>query len=287
MSASPISRRSRGEDPAGDESGLRTYLRQISEIPLLSAEEERELSRRARSGDLQARQQFAAANLRLVVSIAKNFVNRGLAFMDLIEEGNLGLLKAVESYDPDKGVRFSTYASWWIKQAIKRALISKVRTIRVPAYMMELVRKWRAATLSLRDTLGRPPTVQEVAQALEVPEERARILDRTVHLMVSTEKPVEEEGGWSLGDLISDDRQRSPEEILTDEDQRELIKELLQGLEAREVEVLRLRYGLEEEGPLTLQEIGARLGVSRERVRQIEHAALEKLAAELRQREGE
>jgi len=272
--------------PTGEESGLATYFRQINEIPLLSAEEERQLAGRVRSGDAQASQQLAAANLRLVVSIAKNYVNRGLAFLDLIEEGNLGLLKAVESYDPDKGVRFATYASWWIKQGVKRALINKVRTIRIPAYMMELGRKWRAATLELRDRLGRPPTVQEVAQALEVPEEKAHILDRTVHLMVTGEKPLEEEqGGWTLGELIRDERQRTPEDILTDEDQRAVLWELMHELGEREAQVLRLRYGLEEEGPLTLHEIGSRLGISRERVRQIEHAALEKLAAELRQRE--
>jgi RNA polymerase primary sigma factor len=276
---------SRGLDPAGGESGLGTYLRQIGEIPLLSAEEERALSRRARAGDAEARQQLAAANLRLVVSIAKNYVNRGLALLDLIEEGNLGLLKSVETYDPDRGVRFATYCSWWIKQGIKRALISKVRTIRVPAYMMELVRKWRAATLELRNTLSRPPSLREVAQALDVPEERARVLDRTVRLMVTSEKPVEEEGGWTLGELVSDEKQRTPEDILTDADQRELLRELLGGLEERETAVLRLRYGLEGEGPLTLHEIGARLGVSRERVRQIEHSALEKLAAQLRERE--
>ena len=284
---SPKGEAARTSRTTGEETGLRVYLRQISEVPLLAAEEERELAGRARAGDTQARQQLAAANLRLVVSIAKNYVNRGLAFMDLIEEGNLGLLKAVDSYDPDKGVRFATYGSWWIKQAIKRALISKVRTIRIPAYMMELIRKWRAATLDLRNALGRQPTVGEVAQALDVPEERARILDRTVHLMVTTEKPSEEEGGWTLGEVVPDARQRRPEDILTDEDQRELLRDLLTGLDEREVEVLRLRYGLEDEGPLTLQEIGTRLGVSRERIRQIEHAALEKLAVELRQLERE
>ena len=287
MTDSPPSEQSPRRGAAGEEAGLRMYLGQISEIPLLEPEQERDLARRTRAGDAQARQQLAAANLRLVVSIAKNYVNRGLAFLDLIEEGNLGLLKAVESYDPDKGVRFATYASWWIKQSIKRALISKVRTIRVPAYMMELVRKWRAAALELHDTLGRPPTVKEVAEILDVPEGQARVLDRTVHLMVTTEPPSEDEGGWTLGELISDERQRRPEDILTDEDQRELLRELLQELEEREVQVLRLRYGLEDEGPFTLQEIGARLGISRERVRQIEHGALDKLAVGLRQREQE
>jgi len=287
MTDSPPSEQSPRGGTAGEEAGLGMYLRQISEIPLLEPEQERDLARKTRSGDAQARQQLATANLRLVVSIAKNYVNRGLAFLDLIEEGNLGLLKAVESYDPEKGVRFATYASWWVKQSIKRALISKVRTIRVPAYMMELVRKWRAATLKLRDTQGRPPSVKEVAEVLDVSEGQARILDRTVHLMVSTEKPSEEEGGWTLGELISDERQRRPEDILTDEDQRELLRELLRELEEREVEVLRLRYGLEDEGPLTLQEIGTRLGISRERVRQIEHAALGKLAVGLRRREQE
>jgi RNA polymerase primary sigma factor len=285
MADPPSERSSEAAEPAGGESGLGTYLRQIGEIPLLSAEEERALARQARSGDPRARQHLAAANLRLVVSIAKNYVNRGLALLDLIEEGNLGLLKSVETYDPDRGVRFATYCSWWIKQSIKRALISKVRTIRVPAYMMELVRKWRAATLQLRDSTGRPPSLREVAQALDVPEERARVLDRTVRLMVSSEKPMEEEGGWSLGELVSDERQRTPEDILTDADQQVLLRELLAGLEEREAAVLRLRYGLEGEGPLTLHEIGARLGVSRERIRQIEHSALEKLAAQLRERE--
>ena len=275
------------DQPAGEESGLAFYFRQINEIPLLTAEEERELALRSRSGDPQARQQLAEANLRLVVAIAKNYVNRGLAFLDLIEVGNLGLLKAVESYDPDKGVRFATYASWWIKQAVKRALISKVRTIRIPGYMMELVRKWRAATLELRDRLGRPPTIREVAEALEVPEERAHFLDRTLQLIVAGEKPWEEEGGWTLGELISDQRQRTPEDILADEDQRGLLWELMGKLVEREAEVLRLRYGLDKEGPLTLGEIGERLGVSRERVRQLEQAALEKLAGELREREQE
>jgi len=269
----------------GEESGLAAYFRQINEIPLLSAEEEQELSRRARRGDAEARKQLAAANLRLVVSIGKNYVNRGLAFLDLIEEGNLGLLKAVESYDPERGVRFATYGSWWIKQAIKRALISKVRTIRVPAYMMELVRKWRAATLELHNALGRTPTVKEIAEALDVSEQRAQILDRTVHLMVTSEKTLDEEGGWTIGELISDDRQRTPEEILTDVDQRAIVRQLMEELEEREREVLRLRYGLAEQDPLTLQQIGDRLGLSRERVRQIEHAALKKLGDELRQRE--
>jgi len=253
-------------------------LKEINQVSLLSPEEEKALARRVRQGDQQARERMIRANLRLVVNIAKNYLNRGLSFLDLIEEGNLGLLRAVEAFDPAQGNRFSTYASWWIKQAIKRALINKVKTIRIPAYMVEMVARWKQAAAELASVLGRPPTVEEIARRMNLPREKIGMIKRAVSTAV-TSASQPEEVDWSLADVLEDRRAKRPEEELFDSYEREVIEKLLAAIDEREAKVLRLRYGLEDGKSLTLKQIGQMMNLTRERIRQIEGEALEKLNA--------
>ncbi len=241
-------------------------------------EEEKAIAEKVMRGEREAREAMIRANLRLVVSIAKHYLNRGLSFLDLIEEGNLGLLRAVEAFDPGQGNRFSTYASWWIKQAIKRALINKVKTIRIPAYMVEMIARWKQASTQLASRLGRPPTVDEIARQMNLPPERIGMIKRAVG-MATTSASQLEEMDWSLADVLEDRRTKRPDEALFDSYEREVIEKLLGAIDEREARVLRLRYGLEDGRTSTLKQIGEMMSLTRERIRQIEGEALQKLNA--------
>ncbi len=269
-------------DDIQPQSPLETYLREINETPLLSAEEERQLARRIAQGDPLARDHMVRANLRLVVNIARGYVGKGLGLQDLIEEGNLGLLRAVEGFDPDVGTRFSTYASYWIKQSIKRALINSAKTIRIPAYMVELLSKWRRASARLSEELGRSPTQEEVGRILGLPRKKLPIIKKAIQIYNSTPQSDQTDAGWSLGEMVMDERLKAPDEELLDHDVLSTVLELLENLDTREATVLRMRFGLGDSDSHTLKEIGNELGLTRERVRQIETEALAKLADGLR-----
>ena len=257
---------------------LETYLREINETALLTAQEEKDLSNAIHEGDTAARDRMVRANLRLVVNIARAYTNKGLPLQDLIEEGNLGLLRAVEGFDPNMNTRFSTYGSYWIKQSIKRALVNSAKTIRVPAYMVELLSKWRRATAQLSDELGRPPTSEEVAKLLEVPAKKLRIVKKAIQLYNSTPQTEQTDTGWSLGEMVADQRQKSPEAEMVESDNLTHVYKMLETMDPREATVLRMRFGLDDSEPKTLKEIGESLGLTRERVRQIENEALNRLA---------
>ena len=276
------SRRRRKSDEVSPQSPLETYLREINETALLSAQEEQDLARRIASGDPMARDHMVRANLRLVVNIARGYVGKGLGLQDLIEEGNLGLLRAVEGFDPDVGTRFSTYASYWIKQSIKRALINSAKTIRIPAYMVELLSKWRRASARLTEELGRSPTQEEVGRILGLPRKKLPIIKKAIQIYNSTPQSDQTDAGWSLGEMVMDERLKAPDEELLDHDVLSTVLELLENLDTREATVLRMRFGLGDSESHTLKEIGTELGLTRERVRQIETEALSKLADGLR-----
>ncbi|HAC92594.1 MAG TPA: RNA polymerase subunit sigma [Planctomycetaceae bacterium] len=275
------SRSSKAKGPAA-QSPLETYLREINETSLLTAEQERDLAKRIAQGDAQARDHMVRANLRLVVNIARGYVGKGLGLQDLIEEGNLGLLRAVEGFDPDMGTRFSTYASYWIKQSIKRALINCAKTIRIPAYMVELLSKWRRASARLTEELGRGPTQEEGGRVLGLARKKLPIIKKAIQIYNSAPQSDQNDVGWSLGEMVMDDRLKAPDEELLDHDVLSTALELLDTLDVREATVLRMRFGLGEHQSHTLKEIGNELGLTRERVRQIETEALAKLANGLR-----
>ena len=263
------------------QSPLETYLREINETSLLNAKEEQRLAVAIGEGDLEARDKMVRANLRLVVNIARGYTGKGLGLQDLIEEGNLGLLRAVEGFDPGMGTRFSTYASYWIKQSIKRALINSAKAIRIPAYMVELLSKWRRASNRLSDELGRNPTPEEVARVLGLPRKKLPIIKKAILIYNLTPQTDQADIGWSLGEMIMDERSRSPDEELLESDNLSFVMDQLDQMDPRESAVLRMRFGLGQYEPQTLKEIGEALGLTRERVRQIETEALNRLADSL------
>jgi RNA polymerase primary sigma factor len=263
------------------QSPLETYLREINETALLTADEEKTLARRIAVGDTEARDQMVRANLRLVVNIARGYTGKGLALQDLIEEGNLGLLRAVEGFDPNMNTRFSTYASYWIKQSIKRALVNTAKTIRIPAYMVELLAKWRRATNQLTDELGRPPTNEETAKFLGLPKKKLNIIKKAIRVYNSAPQTDQTEAGWSIDEMLSDGRTKTPDTEMVENDDLRQVMHLLDKMDPREATVLRMRFGLNDEEPKTLKEIGESLGLTRERVRQIESEALAKLSESL------
>jgi RNA polymerase primary sigma factor len=263
------------------QSPLETYLREINETALLTADQEKELAYRIGDGDTEARDQMVRANLRLVVNIARGYTGKGLALQDLIEEGNLGLLRAVEGFDPTMNTRFSTYASYWIKQSIKRALVNTAKTICIPAYMVELLAKWRRATNKLTDELGRPPTHEEVAKLLGLPKKKLNIIKKAIRVYNSAPQTDQGDQGWSIDEMLMDGRSKTPDTEMVENDDLKHVMVLMEKMDKREATVLRMRFGLDDEEPKTLKEIGECLGLTRERVRQIESEALQKLSENL------
>ena len=260
-----------------ERSPIRYYLDQIGKTPLLTLEQETALARRVLKGDEAARQQMIQANLRLVVRIAKDYDNFGLSLMDLISEGNFGLIKAVERFDPDKGGKLSTYASWWIKQAIKRALATSGKTIRLPVHMVDRIAQMRRVTNQLAAELGREPHNEEIAMAMEIPLAKVVHMKSVANRAASLDQPVGEEGDATLGDLVKDESERTPFETLRGKSDNDEIATMLAALEPREAEILTHRFGLNGESPLTLEEVGERFKLTRERVRQLQQSALMQL----------
>ena len=256
---------------------VRMYLKEIGRVPLLSADEEIALAKRMESGDEEAQKELAEANLRLVVSIAKRYVGRGMLFLDLIQEGNLGLIKAVEKFDYNKGYKFSTYATWWIRQAITRAIADQARTIRIPVHMVETINKLIRVSRQLLQQLGREPSPEEIAEAMEISVERVREIMKIAQEPVSLETPIGEEEDSHLGDFIEDQDAPAPAEAASFMLLKEQLEEVLDTLTEREERVLRLRFGLDDGRARTLEEVGQNFGVTRERIRQIEAKALRKL----------
>ncbi len=262
------------------ESELQLYLRQINDISLLNQEEERSLGWSVKNDECpKARETLVQSNLRLVVSIAKHYTNRGLSLTDLIEEGNIGLIRAVEGFDPAQGARFSTYASWWIKQAIKRALINAAQPIHVPAYMVELIAKWKQVSARFEEAHGRQPTLDELAHLLDMPPKKVSIIRNAGRAMYMPATSALDDDGQPINfsEVITDTRSARPEETVLRTDELDTIYKLLDAIDEREARVLRLRFGLDGKEPLTLKQIGREVGLTRERVRQIEVEALRKL----------
>jgi RNA polymerase primary sigma factor len=266
------------------QSPLDTYLGEIYRTPLLSADEEKRLAKQIAQGDNEARDHMIRANLRLVVNIARAYTGKGLSLQDLIEEGNLGLLRAVEGFDASMNTRFSTYAVYWIKQSIKRALVNTAKAIRIPAYMVQLLSKWRQAAAKLQDELGRPPTTEEVARRLGLPKKKLSIIEQAIHVYDTAPQSEQPESGRSLEEIVMDDNARSPDLEMVEADSLEHLQALLDKMDQREALVLRMRFGLDDNEPKTLQEIGGRLGLTRERVRQIGTEALTKLSQSLQEK---
>ena len=264
-------------DGIGLDDPVRMYLKEIGKVPLLSADEEIEYAKRMEEGDEEAKKRLAEANLRLVVSIAKRYVGRGMQFLDLIQEGNLGLIKAVEKYDYRKGFKFSTYATWWIRQAITRAIADQARTIRIPVHMVETINKLVRVQRQLLQELGREPSPEEIADNMDIPVERVREIQKISQEPVSLETPIGEEEDSHLGDFIQDDNVPVPAEAAASTLLKEQLVEVLGTLTEREQKVLRLRFGMDDGRARTLEEVGKEFNVTRERIRQIEAKALRKL----------
>ncbi len=261
---------------------VRMYLKEIGKIPLLTSEEEIELAKAIEQGDEEAKRRLAEANLRLVVSIAKKYVGRGMLFLDLIQEGNLGLIKAVEKFDYRKGYKFSTYATWWIRQAITRAIADQARTIRIPVHMVETINKLIRISRQLVQDLGREPLPEEIAEEMNISEERVREILKIAQEPVSLETPIGEEDDSHLGDFIEDHEAQAPADAAAFELLKEQLEDVLDTLSPREEKVLRLRFGLDDGRSRTLEEVGQYFGVTRERIRQIEAKALRKLRHPMR-----
>lgn len=264
-------------DDVGIDDPVRMYLKEIGRVPLLKADEEVELAKRMQEGDEEAKNQLAEANLRLVVSIAKRYVGRGMLFLDLIQEGNLGLLKAVEKFDYKKGFKFSTYATWWIRQAITRAIADQARTIRIPVHMVETINKLVRVSRQLLQELGTDPTPEQIGAVMDLAPERVREIQKVAQEPVSLETPIGEEEDSHLGDFIEDEDAPAPDEAASYILLKEQLEEVLETLTPREAKVLRLRFGLDDGRSRTLEEVGQEFGVTRERIRQIEAKALRKL----------
>lgn len=266
-----------GADSVSTDDPVKVYLKEIGRVPLLSPEKEIELSIKVAEGDEYAKKRLSEANLRLVVSIAKRYVGRGMQFLDLIQEGNLGLIKAVEKFDYTKGFKFSTYATWWIRQAITRAIADQARTIRIPVHMVETINKVKKVSSQLLHKNGREPTAEEIAAELDMPAEKVREIMRVAQEPVSLETPIGEEEDSHLGDFIPDDEAPAPADAASRLLLREQLRDVLGTLTKREARVLSLRFGLEDGRPRTLEEVGKEFDVTRERIRQIEAKALRKL----------
>lgn len=268
----------------GVQSELQLYLREINEERLLTPEEEKELGWRIINDECpEAKDRMIKANLRLVISISKNYSHRGLSLSDLIEEGNIGLIRAVEGFDPAQGARFSTYASWWIKQAIKRTLINAVQPIHIPAYMVELIARWKEASRRLEHEFGRQPSLAELSKEMKIPIKKLLIVKRAVKAYhAPSQAPTKDDGeAVDFGDIFEDTRNKAPEQDVQRREDFQVIMRLLDSIDERDARVLRLRFGLEGHEPLTLKQIGAEVGLTRERVRQIEVEALKKLQVQL------
>lgn len=267
------------------ESDLQMYLREINRVDLLTPEQERHLGWRVINDNCPgARDHLVRANLRLVVSIAKHYTNRGLTITDLIEEGNIGLIRAVEGFDPAQGARFSTYASWWIKQAIKRALINAGQPVHVPAYMVELIARWKQVSLSFVERENRQPTVEELAELMDLPVKKIKVIRNAGKAMYAAASSATDGDGniVNFADLLADLATGTPEETILQRDELETVQRLLEAIDEREARVLRLRFGLDGKEPQTLKQIGEEIGLTRERVRQIEVQALRKLNQRMR-----
>jgi RNA polymerase primary sigma factor len=262
---------------SGVQSPLETYLREITGTVLLTPDEEQDIARAVDAGDMEARDLMIRSNLRLVVNIARSYTGRGLGLQDLIEEGNLGLLRAVEGFDPSMGTRFSTYASYWIKQSIKRALINSSKTIRIPAYMVEILAKWQRANIRLLDDLGRTPTHEEIARLIGLPRKRLLLIKKAILINSLVPQFDQPELGWTLSELIADKRRYRPDEAMQTSDNLTYVMEQIELMDPRDATVLKMRYGIGGHEIRTLKEIGARLGLTRERVRQIEIEVLNRL----------
>jgi RNA polymerase primary sigma factor len=288
MSAMPLIRQ---------ESGVEQYLKEIQDVALLTALQEQQLAKRMKKMNSKvdseaadaraAREQFIKANLRLVVSVAKNYLNKGLSFLDLIEEGNLGLLRAVQRFDPRKKCRFSTYATWWIRQAIRRALVNTAKTVRVPSYMVEIIAKWKTIQNEFTQKHGRKPDMHEIAEAMDLGTESLEILKRAINASDNFSRPVSLDVMWPTNEVADLKESSSPDKSVLNQMDSERIETLLRSINEREAAVLRLRYGLYDGQPMTLGDIGKRLRITRERVRQIEKIALRKLNKRLGGKDGE
>jgi RNA polymerase primary sigma factor len=267
------------------DSSLKLYLREISKTPLLTPEEEVELANRIKKGDKAARSHMISANLRLVVKIAQDYSNYGLPISDLISEGNIGLMKAVERFDPTKGGKLSTYAAWWIKQSIKRALANQSKTIRLPVHMVDKIAKMRRISTMLGEALGREPTEEELADEVGLPRRKLAMLRQASQRPTSLDAPINEGEATEYGEIIGDDRASSPFEMLSDKNLQGQLDGLLSVLDQRERQIIDERFGLNGKKPLTLEEVGREFGVTRERIRQLQNSALTKMRRALRKKE--
>ena len=271
--------------PKENETGFQLYLRQIAQIPLLTPEQEIQLARRIKRGDQKALTQMVTANLRLVVKIARDYANFGLPLLDLISEGNIGLMKAVERFDPKKGGKLSTYAAWWIKQSIKRALANQAKTIRLPIHLVEKIGKMRRVSSQMMEELGREPTDDELAEEIGLSSSKVAALKSAALRPASLDEPIQEGECFEFGDIVGDEESDDPFETLRDKDMLEEVDELLDMLGDRERMIINSRFGLDGQEPKTLEEIGETFGVTRERIRQLQNVALLKLRGALRKRE--